>query len=149
MTTTQGDSGGKYRPGAYPHADDAEMFGQLYMRFVEARNFSKRLPPEDRGSDIEDEFQAAYYWALEKAELDNRFRDFIKGWKNEKGDIIPLSPAEMNLILARMKGVLERNFMYGWRDVPEDWPEAPPPKEDGAPVPEDVIEGVGIQPQRQ
>lgn len=114
---------GNYRPGAFPHADDAEMFGMLYLKFAEARNLSKQVPAEDRGSAIEDEFQAAFYWALPKAELDKKFMEYYGNFLDKDGRCRPLTPNEMNSILGRMKGALERANMYGYKPVPEDYPE--------------------------
>lgn len=99
------------------------MFGQLYLNFANARNMSKQLPAEDRGSAIEDEFQAAFYWALPKAELDERFMEYYGQFLDPEGRCRRLTPNEMNSILGRMKGALERANMYGYKPVPEDYPQ--------------------------
>lgn len=94
------------------------------MRFAEARNQSKRLPPEDRGTDVEDEFQTAFYWAIEKAEQDEKFMGYLRGFQNPDGSLRTLTPNEMNSILGRLKGVLERRNMYGYPGIVEDLPPA-------------------------
>lgn len=103
----------KYRPGSFPHADEANVWGELYLRFATAAAEARLLPIEERGLYCKPLFEACFWWAYDRLLKDE---DFMGAYAPYEG--VELGVGDMNMVLGWAKAALARANLWGWADVP-------------------------------
>lgn len=108
------DPGTQYRPGSYPHADEANVWGELYLQFAQARQGSLQLPEEDRGAYCLASYEALFWWGYDRVAG-------VKEWESfyEEYDGKTLTPSGMNRVLGMMKVTLGKQELWGRRGLSE------------------------------
>lgn len=99
-------SDGNYKPGSFPDGDEANVWGKLYLDFVQDRR---------SGRDPTAAYQGALEWAYSKCKHDPEFIAYYNGIRDQQ-----LSAAQMNRVLGECKAVLDRRGFWRYREVPID-----------------------------
>lgn len=111
-----------YRPGTFPRADPAQVFGELYTGFVEDRR---------AGRDPTASYQGAVEWTYAECSQDPAFKKFyMELVVDAKASILAgelvlknLNHSQMNRVLGECRAALRRQGWWKYREVNVDMSE--------------------------
>lgn len=106
---------GKYRGGVYPHADEANVFGELYLQFAADYRASNQVDEDVRGQYCLPSYESLLWWSWARIKEDDLFLEFYKMY----ADGVALTPSMMARVLGEARAALARQDLWGYPKLPE------------------------------